>query len=365
MPTTFNVIALGKHSKIDKKDGDFTAEKAHKLTGERFGDDRDPLFDHIAEMSPGTDKDVGGGTSHYDQDGSENNEFHIDGGPPQVFAAVSIYDATLTYSDGSTAQISAVVFQDTKEQTYLAPEMSENADQSALEAKPIVSMTLDKLFQSTSLGLADDRAAGRFKAPCFAAGTRLSVPGGSRKVEGLRVGDLVLTADHGPQPVRWIGSRLVPAAGVPAPIAIAPGALGDGVPARRLVVSPQHRILVASPIVTRMTGQAQVLVPAKRLLVLPGVTRLRPRLAVRYVHVLFDRHEIVFADGAPAESLFLGPQSRAMLPRAALSAARSGAIGAATPARFMPKGHVVRSLIDRHRRNEKPVLDRAVWSVAS
>ena len=361
MPTTFNVIALGQHTQIDKLDGDYNAERAYKLNGKEFGGAHDPLYDHIAQMTPAEDKDAGGDTPHYDQDGSENNGFHIDGGTAQVFAAVAVYDATLIYSDGTTAEISAVIFQDINGQTYLAPEMSENADQSALEAKPITALKLNALFDSHSLGLAEDRAAGLFKAPCFAAGTRLSVPGGARKVEGLRVGDLVETADHGPQPVRWIGGRVVPAAGAAGPIAIAPGALGEGLPRADLVVSPQHRVLVASAVASRMTGQAQVLVPAKQLLGLPGIRRLKPRLAIRYVHLLFDRHEIVFAEGAPTESLFLGPQADALLPGVAVRALRERFATAATPARLMPKGHVIRSLVARHRSNGKPLLQARQW----
>ena len=45
---------------------------------------------------------------------------------------------------------------------------------------------------------------------CFTAGTRIRMAdGGEARVETLRPGDLVWTLDHGPQPLRWRGSRTV------------------------------------------------------------------------------------------------------------------------------------------------------------
>ncbi|MFN6979673.1 MAG: choice-of-anchor L domain-containing protein, partial [Gemmobacter sp.] len=75
--------------------------------------------------------------------------------------------------------------------------------------------------------------------PCFAAGTRILTAGGPVAVETLRPGDLVVTQDDGPQPLRWIGRRRVAAVGALAPVRIAAGTFG---PHGRLVVSPQHRI---------------------------------------------------------------------------------------------------------------------------
>ncbi|MFN3259956.1 MAG: Hint domain-containing protein [Pikeienuella sp.] len=137
---------------------------------------------------------------------------------------------------------------------------------------------------------------------CFTAGTMIRTPGGERPVESLRPGDLVETLDNGPQPVRWAGRRLVPATGRFAPVRIRAGAFG----ARRdLVVSQQHRMLVSGPRAELMFGEPEALAAAKHL-VDGGSVTLEEGGVVEYVHILFDRHEIVFAEGAAAESLHPG-----------------------------------------------------------
>jgi hypothetical protein len=157
---------------------------------------------------------------------------------------------------------------------------------------------------------------------CFAAGTRIATPDGPLPVERLRPGDLVLTRDRGPQPIRWAGGRTLTArqlAANPAlrPIRIAAGALGPGTPERNLLVSPQHRILIRSKRAARRLGAWEVLVPAKKLLGLPGVA-VAPEVApVTYHHLLLDRHDILFANGAPAESLYPGPMALRVLGPAA------------------------------------------------
>ncbi len=368
MATTFNVISLGKNPKIDKKENDGDdAERAHKLVGKSFGGDETPLWAKIQTLSGADDKDVGSnhdddddddhGTSYYDQDNSERNGFHIDGGPEQTFDAVAVYDATLTYADGTTARISAVVFQDTEGNTYLAPELSENADQSALTAQPIVGLELNALLASQTLGLGEDRAGSEFQAPCFTPGARIAVPNGTRPVERLRVGDLVDTADSGPQPVMWVGQRLVRPKGPNWPVRIAAGALGTGLPLRDLVVSPQHRMMLSSPIAQRMTGVASVFLPAKKLLGLPGIAVDRPGVVVRYIHILLPAHEVVFAEAAPTESLFVGPQLLlGLMPQERALLRSAGVSRAQKLARPVPAGHVIRRLIQRHKINRKPLL---------
>lgn len=150
----------------------------------------------------------------------------------------------------------------------------------------------------------DSYQAQAVSVPCFAAGTRVAVPGGACAVEDLTEGDLVDTLDHGPQPVRAILRRTLDfrAGADPRhkPIEFKPCALGDGRPARRLVVSPQHRVLL-----TNATGQ-QVLVSAKGLTDQPGVRVMQGRQRVDYVQLVFDRHEILMSEGALTESFFPG-----------------------------------------------------------
>ncbi|MEL6477930.1 MAG: Hint domain-containing protein [Pseudomonadota bacterium] len=133
---------------------------------------------------------------------------------------------------------------------------------------------------------------------CFAAGSLIDTPQGARPVETLRVGDLVQTADNGVQPIRWIGQRTVAALGTLAPVVIAGGAHGAE---RPLTVSPQHRILIRSPRADLMFGEAEVLIPAIHLVDGRHVAR-RQGGEITYVHLLFDRHEVIFSSGVASES---------------------------------------------------------------
>jgi hypothetical protein len=143
---------------------------------------------------------------------------------------------------------------------------------------------------------------GSFGPPCFVAGTRIAVPGGTKRVEDLRVGDLVETLDRGPQPLRWIGQRRVPGQGAFAPVRIAPGTFGNH---GRLEVSAQHCLLIEDWRAELHLGEREVLCPAL-FLVDGGRIRRAPCPAVTYVHLLFDRHEIIFAEGLVTESFLFG-----------------------------------------------------------
>ena len=152
--------------------------------------------------------------------------------------------------------------------------------------------------------------------PCFTPGTLIETPDGPRIVEDLRPGDLVLTLDDGPQPLRWVGRcdlSLAQVTRTPAlrPITIAPGALGPSVPTKSLTVSPQHRILLDGAQCQLHFGEASMLAPAHHLLGQPGVSRSLK--AVSYIHLLFDRHQIVQTHGLWSESYQPGDASLAGL----------------------------------------------------
>ncbi|MGH1414445.1 MAG: Hint domain-containing protein [Pelagimonas sp.] len=163
--------------------------------------------------------------------------------------------------------------------------------------------------------------------PCFTPGTRIKMDKGQKRAEHVRVGDLVQTRDSGVKPVRWIGSKILTKDELLAernlqPIRIKQGALGAGVPKRDMMVSPQHRIALGNAQVQLWTGEDDVLVAAQDLLHLPGVRRAVPQQGVRYIHLMFDRHELVKSDGCWTESfqpgdLFLagldGAQRRELL----------------------------------------------------
>ena len=144
--------------------------------------------------------------------------------------------------------------------------------------------------------------------PCFVAGTMILTPEGERPVETLRPGDLVVTQDDGPQPVRWIGQRKIAAEGNLAPIEIREGTFG---PHRRLLVSPQHRVLVRDSLAELLFGEEEVLVAAKDLVNGHSV-KVCEGGQVDYVHILFDKHQLVSSAGLTTESFLPGPQATRM-----------------------------------------------------
>lgn len=157
---------------------------------------------------------------------------------------------------------------------------------------------------------------------CFANGTLIETEAGLVAVENLEAGEMVKTRDNGFQPVRWVGSRKIRPAELNAhanlrPVCIKSGALGVGVPIQDLAVSPQHRMLIRSEIAQQMFGTDEVLVAAKHLLELPGVEVAEDMEMVEYFHILFDRHEVIYANGAEAESLYTGREAMKSLSVAA------------------------------------------------
>ncbi|MDO5643928.1 MAG: Hint domain-containing protein [Paracoccus sp. (in: a-proteobacteria)] len=201
---------------------------------------------------------------------------------------------------------------------------------------------------------------------CFAAGTLIATANGARPVESLRAGDLVLTRDRGLRPLGWAGRSPLSAHQLDLapnlrPVLIRAGALAPGLPARDLVVSPQHRVLIRSAIAERMTGTPEALVAAKHLIAMPGIEVLPGEAGVVYHHLLFDRHELVLSEGTWTESLFTGPQAlktigpagrreiRALFPQLFTDAEPEGA-------RPFMKGREARELTRRHLKNARPLL---------
>lgn len=172
---------------------------------------------------------------------------------------------------------------------------------------------------------------------CFTPGTRLAVPGGTAAIEDLRPGDLVQTADDGPQPVIWTGRRVLSGARLYAmpqlrPVRIRAGAFGAGRPDAPLVVSPQHRLLVRGRAARALWGEAEVLVEAAHLVDDRRVTVDLSARGVTYIHILFAAHQVVFANGVETESFHpaaaaegsLDPADAALLEGALPDPARYG-----------------------------------------
>lgn len=133
---------------------------------------------------------------------------------------------------------------------------------------------------------------------CFASDTLILTEHGNLPIHALNVDDKVVTMDHGLQEIRWIGARNVSARHEFAPVHITAGTLGNS---RDLRVSPNHRMLISDWRAELLFGQTQVLVAAKDLV--NGDTIYRePMDDICYMHLLFDQHEVVYAEHSPSES---------------------------------------------------------------
>lgn len=153
---------------------------------------------------------------------------------------------------------------------------------------------------------------------CFADGTGIATPDGDVNVENLKVGDDVLTIDGDAKAIKWIGSRTLSQKDLTAhpearPIILRKNSLGKNIPQEDLRVSPQHRILVRSKVAQRVFGTLEALVPAKKLISLDGVDVEEHCEEVTYVHFALEEHDVVLAQGAYAESLYLGEGALASL----------------------------------------------------
>jgi hypothetical protein len=191
----------------------------------------------------------------------------------------------------------------------------------------------------------DGNSVGPIATPCYLAGTRILTETGEVPVEALRIGDRVVTlALNGPRlaPIRWIGRRTLDPRRHPSPVKVLPiriaaGALAAGVPHRDLRVSPDHALLVDG-----------ALVPAERLIGLPGILREPPTGLIQYLHVELDAHDVLLAEGAPAES-YLDCANRHQF--------ANGALHASLHADFAPAGPAVAQGC-AERVTDGPALDR-------
>ena len=153
---------------------------------------------------------------------------------------------------------------------------------------------------------------------CYTPGTLILTMRGEVAVEHLRIGDRLITADHGARKIlrvirTWHSFRDGPHKHKP--IEIKSGSLGPGLPRQTLVVSPQHRILLQGTAVETMFGAREVLALAKGLVGLDHVRVMSGKRSVTYYSLLCERHEVILANGAWSESFYVGPTALSMLHR--------------------------------------------------
>ena len=204
--------------------------------------------------------------------------------PSPTFDPLGIYDPGATYSlDGEKPVFTL------EEQT-----------------SPLDFATLYNLIANGNITL----VLGTLNPPvCFAKGTLILTDHGQIAIENLAVGALIRCQDGQFRPAKWIGHTTVRAVGSFAPIVFAKGAIGNE---SELILSPQHRVYLSGWKAEVLFGETEILVKAKDLVNGDTIYR-RDGGEITYYHVLLNGHHIIYANGAPAESLYLGEQTMAVL----------------------------------------------------
>jgi hypothetical protein len=132
-------------------------------------------------------------------------------------------------------------------------------------------------------------------AICFMPNTHIRTPAGEMVIEHLRIGDVVQTYDGRSVPVRWIGRQTFASRfsdELHLPIRIKADALGENVPCRDLLLSPDHALFVENVLI-----QAGALINGTSI-----VRELNPPAIFTYYHVEVDDHSLVLTENTPAET---------------------------------------------------------------
>ena len=171
-------------------------------------------------------------------------------------------------------------------------------------------------FTSAAFNVTTDASGGEaISVTCFCPGTRIATPDGPIAVEQLAIGDPIQTASGAIRAIKWIGRRSYAARFARGnthltPVCVRAGALADARPQRDLWISPQHALFIEG-----------ALIPVN--LLINGITILQPDLItdIAYFHIELDSHDILLAEGAPAET-YVNDDNRLMFHNAATYALR-------------------------------------------
>lgn len=165
-------------------------------------------------------------------------------------------------------------------------------------------------LRSGSLSALGPVAMPEFATSGIAQGSLVETARGPVLARDLRLGDRLLTRDHGLQPVRWIGTSTVMYDDEPpaeagtlrlGPVRIRAGALGSNPDAGNLILAPGQRLLARSPLNELLFGASEVLAAAGHVTHLDGVD-VAPRSVGRWTHILLDHHDLVRVNGLWMES---------------------------------------------------------------
>jgi Hint domain len=170
-------------------------------------------------------------------------------------------------------------------------------------------IAMGKLLGLGALGVAlTARGAGAATGkPCFLRGTRIRTVDGDKKIEDIRIGDLVVTRSGATKPVRWVarrryrrsaGARWVETI---QPVRIARGALGPNVPRGDLFMSDTHALHFNGHLIQALDLMNDTTIARHSADELDEI---------EYFHVRLDAHDVIFAEGAECESLGDGNYER-------------------------------------------------------
>ncbi len=145
----------------------------------------------------------------------------------------------------------------------------------------------------------------------FTRGTHITMSSGEqRKIEDLIIDDKILTRDDGVQQIRWIAQSTVRAVGEFAPIKIHAGTLNND---HDLILSPDHRLFIYQRSDEVGAGRSEILVKARHLVNGYTVTVMEGGF-VDYFQLLFDSHQIIYAEGIAAETMLIDTRTKPVLP---------------------------------------------------
>ncbi len=150
---------------------------------------------------------------------------------------------------------------------------------------------------ATNLTTFSDGAGGTDLAvACFCRGTTILTEAGEVPVEDLKVGDRLVTLSGARKPILWIGigrDLVTRANKLARPVIVRQGALADGVPTRDLYLTHGHALYLDA-----------VLIPVENLINHRSILWDTSARVVEYYHIELDDHDVLLAEGTPAESYY-------------------------------------------------------------
>lgn len=342
-----STLYLGNLPDMDTDEFSWATETVAPLLT-TFGSDGDPLARNITDVT--THALLNGQVYRNNALTFDTIEYTVNG--QHVIAAIDsviTMNGTVTFYGGGTFTSALGVMQDTTGNTFMLvldtqPELA-SAGIESVTFTSIERTNWDSIIQANK----DD-----FSFVCFSPGARILTPAGPVRMDRLRRGELVVTLDSGPQPIRWIGKRRIRFEERPdprQPIAIRKGALGPGLPQRDLMLSPNHRILARTSPAFALHDPLGALAPVKALTRHPGIRALKGRRDITWFALLLPRHEVVIAEGIAVESLYPGPEVfRSLTGEERCDwlhlAMRDGRVTGAPPARLMLSAAEARAALD-------------------